>query len=65
MQLLIDDVLSNESLADWRCEACGSKTPDTYRATRMDRMPSYLIVHLVRGVYSPQSGTLVRSKRKV
>lgn len=64
VQTLVDEVLGKETLSDWRCELCQQKSGETFRATRLGRLPAFLVVHLVRGVYSPQ-GELVRSKRKV
>ena len=63
-QTLVDEVLAKESLPDWRCESCQQKSANTFRATRFDRLPAFLVLHIVRGVFTPQ-GQMIRSKRKV
>eukprot|EP01134_Creolimax_fragrantissima_P001901 CFRG1901T1 len=65
VQNLFNETISTESLDSWKCGSCNSTHPDTSRTSKFFRLPSYLIVHMVRTQIDMRTGEIGKSLRPV
>ncbi|KNC87537.1 hypothetical protein SARC_00361 [Sphaeroforma arctica JP610] len=65
VQALFNETVSSEPLDGWRCGACNTSHPDTSRINKFFRMPTFLIVHIVRTQLDMTTGELGKSQRPV